>query len=447
VVGLLAAAWMAFAPSALAAGWLPHADSAEWTYKWSDSVYATTPTLEKVTVKENKFPSFTLAWTSDGLDNPADAVKESGTMTFQDTTMGLVASDWSSSPPPPSFPILCSQLAGCPNALSGTLYNLIWGSRTPTIAEPVLAGRAFTSVGGASLDVTSSSEYLGIEEIKVPAFPDPVRAAKIRSEVTQAGALGDPYGSGLRTTWWVYGVGPVRIEFQHDGGASAPVTIAELQTTNQTPSPAPSDVNYFPLNKGLTLKYRWANKKLFGKTSEVQKFTIDAVVNNAARFTVRDVSGPVKVAGSYGFNMTLDGVANQWAVVQAATRVKFPQLGPSSKPKDKRRHFFTPFDMLTFGMSNVLSAYPATGDSWTTRKTSRDYSVFGVDGETKIVGIDSVTVPAGTFSALVVRSTLSQPGFRFGSGTRTAWFAPGKGLVKLVFAHQIGGTSTVELLK
>jgi hypothetical protein len=56
-------------------------------------------------------------------------------------------------------------------------------------------------------------------------------------------------------------------------------------------------------------------------------------------------------------------------------------------------------------------------------------------------------VPAGTFSALVVRSTLSQPGFRFGSGTRTAWFAPGKGLVKLVFAHQIGGTSTVELLK
>ena len=54
---------------------------------------------------------------------------------------------------------------------------------------------------------------------------------------------------------------------------------------------------------------------------------------------------------------------------------------------------------------------------------------------------------AGTYKALVVSSTLKQAGFPFGSGTRTMWFAPGKGLVKLVFRHADGSVSLVELLK
>ena len=48
----------------------------------------------------------------------------------------------------------------------------------------------------------------------MPAFPGGVDAAKVESDVTQAGALGDPFGSGVRTVWWVYGVGPVKILFQ-----------------------------------------------------------------------------------------------------------------------------------------------------------------------------------------------------------------------------------------
>jgi hypothetical protein len=46
-----------------------------------------------------------------------------------------------------------------------------------------------------------------------------------------------------------------------------------------------------------------------------------------------------------------------------------------------------------------------------------------------------------------VRSVLKQPGFPFGSGTRTCWFAPGRGLVKLVFQHGDGSASTVTLLR
>ena len=60
--------------------------------------------------------------------------------------------------------------------------------------------------------------------------------------------------------------------------------------------------------------------------------------------------------------------------------------------------------------------------------------------------MQKVKVPAGTFKALVVTSTLTQPGFPFGSGTRTMWFAPDKGLVKLVFKHGDGSVSTVELI-
>jgi hypothetical protein len=61
--------------------------------------------------------------------------------------------------------------------------------------------------------------------------------------------------------------------------------------------------------------------------------------------------------------------------------------------------------------------------------------------------VQTVHVPAGTFSALAVRTTLTQPGFPFGSGTRTCWFAPGKGLVKLTFKHRDGSTSQVVLIK
>jgi hypothetical protein len=65
-----------------------------------------------------------------------------------------------------------------------------------------------------------------------------------------------------------------------------------------------------------------------------------------------------------------------------------------------------------------------------------------------VLGTQKVKVPAGTFAkALVVRTTLSQKGFPYGSGTRTCWFAPNKGLVKLVFKHADGSVSTVQLLR
>jgi hypothetical protein len=238
----------------------------------------------------------------------------------------------------------------------------------------------------------------------------------------------------------------VKVEFQHAGGTNAALTTSELQSTSLTPKTPPDDTNYFPLTKGQKLRYRWTNKKYL-KKPEVEEFNVDASINQTARFVVKNVSGPIRVAGSYVYSTRSDGVTNLAAATKAATLAKLPPLGPKNLPKDQRRHFFTPFDLMNFGMNPIITAYPSTGDTWATKNPSRDFSVYGVNGSTKILGLQTVTVPAGTFHALAIQSTLNQPGFPFGSGTRTSWFAPDKGLVKLVFRHGDRSTSTVELLK
>jgi hypothetical protein len=436
---LVVLACLVVAPSASAAGWLPHPADATWTYQWTDSVYAKTPTAEKVTVKSSEGGAFTLAWTTAGVDNPSGAVNTTGQVVFQETNAGLVNTDWQSNAPPPSWPVLCGSAASCPNSLASTYYNVIWGSRSPVLAEPLLKGTTWPGTGGAANDVSGSSEYLGVEQISVPAFQGPVAAAKVRTTITQAGALGDPFGSGTRTTWWVYGVGPVKIEFQHAGGAAAPVTAAVLQSTNQTAAAPPPDVDWFPLTKGRTLRYRWTNTKHL-RTPEVQTFTVDAVVNGTARLTAKDVSGPIKVAGTYGFSKRLDGVTNLWGTTKSATRLTFPPLGNDV-------HIRTPFDLMTFGFNPLLTAYPTPGQTWSADRSGHDFATYGVTGTTQVVGMQTVTVPAGTFKALALRTTMSQPGYPYGSGTRTSWFAAGKGLVKLQFAHGDKSVSVVELLK
>ena len=445
IFGAAALAAAILTAPAYGGGWLPHSADATWTYQWTDSVYDTTPTNEKVTVKSQTGNSFVLAWTTKEAGTP-DAPQSDGSVSFQDTAFGIVNTDWTSTPPPSAFPILCASLAQCGNSLASALYNLIWGSRAPVLFEPVLKGTAWHATGAAQNDVTSANDYLGTESITVPAFDHPVVAAKIRSQITQAGALGDPYGSGVRTVWWVYGVGPVKILFQHSGGTGAPVTTATLQTTNQTAQTPPADAAYFPMQAGLKGTYRWTNKRYF-KKPEVESFSVDQAANDTAIVKVQSVSGPMKVAGAYQFTTRLDGVTSVSSATKAASLAKLPPLGPSALPANKRRHFFTPFDLMTFGLNPVIPAYPAAGATWAADPNGRDFAVYGVIGASRVVGVQKVKVPAGTFDALVVASTLKQAGFPFGSGTRTMWFAAGKGLVKLQFRHGDGSTSVVELVK
>lgn len=445
LAGVLAAAAAITAAPSLGSGWLPHPADATWTYQWTDSVYDTTPTNEIVSVKSQADNGFVLAWTTDGAGTP-DAPQSEGSVSFQDTNFGIVNTDWTSSPPPSAFPILCASPAQCGNSLASTYYNVIWGARAPVLFEPLLQGTSWNANGAAQNDVTTSNDYLGTEPITVPAFAKPVLAAKIRSQITQAGALGDPYGSGVRTTWWVYGVGPVKVVFQHAGGSSAPVTTAVLQSTNQTAKAPPADTAYFPMQVGLKGTYRWTNTKHF-KKPEVESYTIDQAANGTAIVKVKSVSGPMRVAGAYQLTTRLDGVTSVASATKAASLVKMPPLGPAALPVSKRRHFFTPFDLMTFGFNPLLPAYPATGAAWSADPNGRDFAVYGVTGSSRVAGMQKVTVPAGTFDALVVTSSLKQAGYPFGSGTRTMWFVAHRGLVKLQFRHGDGSVSVVELLK
>jgi hypothetical protein len=420
--------------------WLPSTDGATWSYRWSNSAYSPQPRTEEVSVTSRAGELFRLSWKETGL--PPGETPGQGLVDFRRTGAGLVNVNYQSSQPPPQFPVLCASAQECGNSLAGTWFALVWGSRSPVLQEPLLKGTRWSSTGGANNDVASQSRYVGRRTIKVAAFPAGVQAAEVESEITQGGALGDPFGSGVRTTWWVRGVGPVKTVLRHVGGE---VTQSELTATSLKPRPLPSDANLFPLERGDTATYRWRNSKHMPRWSR-QRFDVAEVVNGTARIDVKSLAGPIRVAGSYTFSRTT-GVVHLQGRTRAQTTARFPALGPARLPAEDRRRFFTPFDLLVFGLNPVVPADASAGATWRTSRDSADFRSFGVDGVARITGTEKVRVGAGRFTATVIRSTLTQRGFRFGSGTRTTWLAPGKGLVKLVFRHADGSTSTVERVK
>jgi len=424
--------------SPLVSWWLPDLPSAKWQYRWSDSVYNPAPgTVENVTVQSRSATGFTLAWT--GVPPAGAPVTDKGTVDFQYADFGIVNTDWASTAPPADEPILCASASNCANSLASAYYNIIWGARDPVLAEPLLAGASWDATGGARNDVLSTNTFLGEREISVPAFAHPVRAAVIRSTISQAGALGDPYGSGERTTWWVYGVGPVKVVFDHAGGGQAPVTKVVLQSTNLRPLPPPPDANYFPLRQGFSQRYRMTNSRYL-RRAELERVTVAKVVNGSAELTVRSISGPMRVKGAYVFTLRLlEGVSSLSGSAAAATLLRFPKLAHGL-------HFLTPLDLMSYGFNPLLPAYPLAGDSWASGD-GRDLRVYGVRGTTRIVGVRRVHVPAGTFRALELRSVLTQRGHPYGSGVRLMWFAPGRGLVKLVFRQRDHSVTTVVALR
>ena len=420
--------------------WLPNSPDASWTYAWSNNRYAPAATLERYTVARSTSASVSLAWTTDDAGNGPGAVASNGTVDYVYADAGPANSNWASTLPPPQFPVLCASATQCGNSLAGAHYLLIWGSRSPLLQEPLQRGSVWTSLGGQANDVVSVNRFPRVERVATPAFPRGVFAARVDSDITQAGAIGDPFGSGRRTVWWVYGVGPVKIEFSHAGGETS---RADLVATNLAPRTRPPDTAFLPLVQGRTLKFRYTNNRYMRKASR-QDVTIAQVRNGTARLDVKQISGPIVVSGSYLLSTGRNGVRQVSATTSAATQVPFPELGPRTAPKRQRRHFFTPLDLLTFGYNPILPAYPAKGQTWKAPRTGRDRQLYGVTGTTKIIGYQRVRTRARTYRALLVESKMTQKGFKFGSGVRRAWFAPSIGLVKLVFRHRDGSVSTVE---
>jgi hypothetical protein len=421
-----------------AAQWLPRSDGAEWIYAWSNSEYSQTPRRERYFLSARTGRAFRIHWNE--IDLRAYDTPSAGFADFKTTDAGLVNTNYQSTQPPPQFPLLCATANQCGNSLIGTYFTLFWGTRSPVLAEPLVRGTSWNSQGGANNDVAARNRYVGRETIVVPAFPAGIRTAKIESDVSQAGALGDPFGSGLRTVWWAYGIGPVKIVFRHTSGET---TQSELQSTTLAPRALPSDENLLPLTTGGRATFRWRNSKHMRAWSR-QRFTVANVVSNTARVEVEDLSGPIGVDGTYVFSSRLGGVTGLSRTFRSAsTPGGFPDLGPRRGPNGRWR-FVTPYDLMVYGFNPIVPAYATRRESWRSSIDSRDWRVFGVTGVSKVLGRARVRTPAGKFRALAVRSTLRQKGSRFGSGSRTSYFAPGRGLVKLVFRHDDGSVSTVE---
>ncbi len=144
MLSIAAGVLLACLPAAALAGplddpanqWLPRSDNASWTYAWSNSTYQPAPRREKYTVTARAGTSFRLRW--DEIDPPATETPSSGTIDFQHTDTGLVNTNYSSSQPPPRFPILCASATECASSLSAAWYMVIWGTRSPVFAEPML---------------------------------------------------------------------------------------------------------------------------------------------------------------------------------------------------------------------------------------------------------------------------------------------------------------------
>ncbi len=445
-VALVLAAWPAAAGATALEDpvrqWLPSADGASWTYAWSNSTYAPTPRRETYTVTGRDGEGFTINWAETGL--PAYETPTAGAMNFRHTDAGLVSTSYQSTPAPPQFPLLCASATRCGNSLAGSLFMVIWGTRSSVLPEPLVQGTQWSATGGADNDVASRNRYARVERVVVPAFPGGVDAVKVVSDVTQTGAIGDPFGTGTRTVWWVYGIGPVKVLLQHAGGDTS---LAALQSTTLKERAMPSQINALPLADGASATFRWRNSRRMPSWSR-QRFTTIGVLNNTARIEVEDLAGPIDVDASYVLSSRLSG-----------TRLLNSTLRRGRVPSGLRRHlapkggkgwhrrFVTPYDLLTYGFSPVLPAYPRKGMAWRSSIDSRDWRTYHVLGDSKVLGRRTVKTPAGKFRAVVVRSRLRQPGVPYGSGVRTAWLAPGTGLVKLVFRHGDGSVSRVERLR
>ena len=103
---------------------------------------------------------------------------------------------------------------------------------------------------------------------------------------------------------------------------------------------------------------------------------------------------------------------------------------------------------MNFGFEPILPAYPHRRDELGGRRErARVLDSSASPGDHGARAPDGAPSRPGRSGRSRSSSTLTQTGFPFGSGTRTGWFAPGRGLVKLVFQHGDGSVSDVELLK
>ena len=269
-------------------------------------------------------------------------------------------------PPPAAFPILC--------AIARRSATTASRARTTTSSGAARAGARRAAAEGHELDehgrrrrTTSRARPTISASRRSPCRRSRRRSSRRRCgrEITQAGALGDPYGSGVRTVWWVYGVGPVKIVFQHAGGERADHDVGARRARTRRRKPPPPDDALLPARQGreadVPLDEHEAHEEAVG--AGVRRRTRSRTAPRASR--VKHVSGPIRVAGRVRLH--------------AACRRRHELLGDDASPRRSpasRRSgrraaegrsgatSSTPFDLMLYGFNPIIPAYPTPGATW-----------------------------------------------------------------------------------
>ena len=206
------------------------------------------PRSERYTVTARAGTGFRVAWEEFRLR--ADESPANGFADFRHTDAGLINTNFQSTPAPPQFPVLCADRGALLATRSRARCSRCCGGRArPCWPSRSCRARPGTRVGGVD------QRRDGRQPLPRRAWTSASRrsrrrskAAKVESVITQAGALGDPFGSGLRTVWWVYGVGPVKVLFQHTRGEAE---LAQLQSHEpRSAAAARATRNLLPLALG-----------------------------------------------------------------------------------------------------------------------------------------------------------------------------------------------------
>ena len=168
-------------------------------------------TTEKVWVASTAARTFTLGWTSadKSLGNPRARSRAPGRCSFQDTGRASSTREWSSTPPPATT---SRSSAPTPSELRQQprehLLQRHLGQRarrrSPSRSSSASRGRAAAARATTS---RSTNKVVGLETVTVPAFKRKLLAVRVDSRDHREG--GDAFGSGTRTVWWVWGIGPV----------------------------------------------------------------------------------------------------------------------------------------------------------------------------------------------------------------------------------------------
>ncbi len=189
-------------------------------------------------------------------------------------------------------------------------------------------------------------------------------------------------------------------------------------------------IPYWPLAVGTGWRYAWNNTQYApGNVSE----TVWMAGKSATQYRVRATGG----------------LGDTSAVIESASGYEMPDITTQAKVSNP---FPKPMYTLLSYVGVTSTILPG---QWQVGAEVTGYAYMdGVDYETatKIVSnTDTVGVQAGSFADCLQIETVISPWSGqpadYVTGTRTLWFAPEVGLVKMVYRHAGGSVTTAELVE